>query len=401
MKKKHKAIRLASLLLVFVTVTTALMSGTLAKYTSTATGNDIATVAKWEVELNGTDVEELAAAPFDLFTTVLDSDSNSETDVVEELIAPGTKGAFALTMENKSEVNANGIITFELTKPDGVNIDFTTGADYGLPEGYMPVEYIESTGTQHIDTDVTPDNNTRVVMDFAIVGETTGQSFMFGARPNSSVKNAFGLCINPKDGEQQFRADFCGETTSQKYLGKAVPGRYQVDFGKGTVTLTKDGTTYGSWDSGNPTITLSGLTLNLFGLEVEAGTTVKSSMKLYSCEIYDGTTLLRDFVPCVDDTGVAGLYDTVTKTFYKNAGSGTFKTGDVLGLADTDTADQYTISVPLAMNATKNLTFDWMWAYEDGTEATDSSDTAAGIAARGEGGLKTTVNITAVFEQVD
>ena len=45
--KKNKMMRLASILLVCVLLTTSVISGTFAKYTSSATGSDTARVAKW------------------------------------------------------------------------------------------------------------------------------------------------------------------------------------------------------------------------------------------------------------------------------------------------------------------------------------------------------------------
>ena len=49
--------------------------------------------------------------------------------------------------------------------------------------------------------------------------------------------------------------------------------------------------------------------------------------KLYSCKIYTGATLTRDFVPCKNPSGQAGLYDLVSGAFYGNAGTGTFTAG--------------------------------------------------------------------------
>lgn len=47
--------------------------------------------------------------------------------------------------------------------------------------------------------------------------------------------------------------------------------------------------------------------------------------KVYYLKIYDGETLVRDFIPFVTQDGECGLYDNVTKQFYGNSGSGTFE----------------------------------------------------------------------------
>ena len=50
-------------------------------------------------------------------------------------------------------------------------------------------------------------------------------------------------------------------------------------------------------------------------------------MTLYACKIYEQTRLVRDLVPCKDQAGAIGLYDTVEALFFKNAGSGAFAAG--------------------------------------------------------------------------
>ena len=43
-----------------------------------------------------------------------------------------------------------------------------------LPHGAIPVEYIESSGTQYIDTGVAPDSNTGITLDFQVVQYNDG-----------------------------------------------------------------------------------------------------------------------------------------------------------------------------------------------------------------------------------
>ena len=55
-------------------------------------------------------------------------------------------------------------------------------------EGYTILEYIESTGSQYIDTGFKPNQDTRVVMDVEQTGSVS--SFYFGAR-TTDVSNTF------------------------------------------------------------------------------------------------------------------------------------------------------------------------------------------------------------------
>ena len=79
--KKNKMMRTASGLLVATLLTTSVISGTFAKYVSTATGTDSARVASWGFDQNG------ALAITDLFNATYDKNVKGEADV----IAPGTE----------------------------------------------------------------------------------------------------------------------------------------------------------------------------------------------------------------------------------------------------------------------------------------------------------------------
>ena len=122
--KKNKTMRLASILLILTLLTTSVISGTFAKYTSSATATDTATVAKWSIKVDGEEIATKGAAPtvdIDLFKTVTEIGGGTDGEIatVEKLIAPGTEGSFALKIKNESQVDANYTITFSVT---GANV---------------------------------------------------------------------------------------------------------------------------------------------------------------------------------------------------------------------------------------------------------------------------------------
>jgi hypothetical protein len=54
----------------------------------------------------------------------------------------------------------------------------------------------------------------------------------------------------------------------------------------------------------------------------------KGSCKIYSCALYNSDVLVRNFIPVKRKSdNVLGLFDSVNKVFYTNAGSGTFGAG--------------------------------------------------------------------------
>ncbi|MBR6564968.1 MAG: hypothetical protein IKK71_05985 [Clostridia bacterium] len=129
--KKNTMMRIASVLLVVVLLTTSVISGTFAKYISTGVGSDIARVAKWSIEVEGTEIGVAGdtAVAFDLFSTVKDSNgTDDETDMNPAdgtIIAPGTSGSFAIDIENKSEVNAKYTIALTESNPKNIPLQYS------------------------------------------------------------------------------------------------------------------------------------------------------------------------------------------------------------------------------------------------------------------------------------
>lgn len=182
-----------------------------------------------------------------------------------------------------------------------------------LPSGYTQVEYIESTGTQYIDTGFKPNNNTRCVMDaYTECGTGNSGVWFFGGRTASS-SGAFGVST--------WTATF-GSTLVSSGSGIALNAvRAVVELDKGVVK--QDGTTLNTLTSDSFT---SEQNMLLHGLN-DGGTADCTPMRSYSCKIYDNGTLIRDYIPCKNASGTVGLYDAVNGAFYRNAGTGTFTAG--------------------------------------------------------------------------
>ncbi len=62
-------------------------------------------------------------------------------------------------------------------------------AQSGLPEGYTALEYIQSSGTQYIDTGRKLTQDSDITIDFMIVGEINRNAGIFGSRTSASQNN--------------------------------------------------------------------------------------------------------------------------------------------------------------------------------------------------------------------
>lgn len=194
-----------------------------------------------------------------------------------------------------------------------------------LPSGYVQIDYIESTGTQYINTSFTPKGNSRIVMDCELT-DVSKTSCFFCARNRVSGTDSMSntsFLVNGK-----YRRDYYGasKSTTASY---AANQRFIVDANKETVTYGSDYTlsfTSTSTASPMPWILMASAALG-DTLGSVSNFANYASMKLYSCQIYDNGTLVRDFVPCKTDSGELGLYDNIDSRFYANAGTSSFVAG--------------------------------------------------------------------------
>ena len=115
--KKEWTVKLGLLALILTLVTTSLVSGTFAKYTSQVSGTDTARVAKFEFDVKEGDTELEDNTVLDIFGL---TDETAVDQNGEKLVAPGTKGDFELYVENKSEVDVKAV--FELNETNNSNI---------------------------------------------------------------------------------------------------------------------------------------------------------------------------------------------------------------------------------------------------------------------------------------
>lgn len=188
-----------------------------------------------------------------------------------------------------------------------------------LPSGYKEVEYIESSGMQYIDTGFKPKGSTRVVADHESFSVASGYPTVFGARDSGGG----GGFVCHYSANTKLIYWYYGSNTPSLEVSNPW-GRHVVDFNQNK--LYRDGVLIS-------TQTLQSFTsiVNLYLFVLKYGATVPSihqcKMRLYSCQIYDNGTLVRDFVPCKNPSGAVGLFDLVNSVFYGNIGSGSFTAG--------------------------------------------------------------------------
>ena len=187
-----------------------------------------------------------------------------------------------------------------------------------LPSGYTELEYIQSTGTQYIDTGFTPDANTKVVSEVMLLNGVDWEA-IFGSQKHQFAvlryKDTAKLCSDLFGTEDE--TNTISIQTNQKMTVSldAVNKTLSVDSATKTVGYSTTMPTRSMWlfakISGYGTMDIQG-----------------SYQRHYRDTIYSSGELVRDFIPARRDSdSVLGMYDLVTDTFYTNAGSGSFIAG--------------------------------------------------------------------------
>lgn len=194
-----------------------------------------------------------------------------------------------------------------------------------LPAEYTRLTYIKSTGKQWINTGVEATSIKRFVVKATCTEQSGTNTQLIGTNNNSSTSFFGARCYSGVFWYCSDNGVFYGNphnlsvidatiesATSQHGTLKDLVENTTVRF---TSLSSSAGGTWG-FTSGN---------LRIFGGD---STRVSPNATCYSLKLYTSSGLARDFVPCKrNKDGVVGMYDTVTKAFFTNSGSGTFVAG--------------------------------------------------------------------------
>lgn len=201
-----------------------------------------------------------------------------------------------------------------------------------LPAGYTALEYLESSGTQYIDTGLQTTASTEIELKAQQIHFASSGSYywLFGATtsPEYNLGLSWGSAENP---------------TSTGFVGYAVIGNVggtgkidsvNNDFRAQPFTVAnKNGTFVINGRPmlltalGNPNV-LPGSTLTylLFALSRESGSyTPNPGLRIFGFKDTTNGELRLRLIPALRNSdGVPGMWDAVSKQFFTNAGTGVF-----------------------------------------------------------------------------
>ena len=225
------------------------------------------------------------------------------------------------TTYTESTCTVNDDLIIPTTPPTKYGYTFT-GWEL-LP--FTPIEYLESTGTQWIDTGVIISGpNAKVILTFEI---------------NESQNSSF-------SGAQNYGTNWAliphiSNTNLHFYQKQSLQAALGIN-----IELNKIYTLEMLQEDGFFTRTVNGISLHvqnqqtsyptdvtyaLFACKARVNFAIEfSKAKIYSAKIYDNDVLVRDFIPVLDKNGTPCMYDLVEHKFYYNAGTGQFIAGPII-----------------------------------------------------------------------
>lgn len=191
-----------------------------------------------------------------------------------------------------------------------------------LPSGYTKLNYLESTGTQYIDTGVIANQDTGIEMKYEVTKIQSNLNFglvPFGAR-ETYKKRQFLIYSPVNDAKQVYYCygnNFRIANTSLS-VNKAVDVSIRGNIWKTSLfehTFAKS-------------VFETPYNLSLFVQNCKPTSGFDGCLKIYFTQIYDKDKLIKDFIPAkrISDN-VVGMYDKISKKFFINQGTGEFLYG--------------------------------------------------------------------------
>lgn len=201
----------------------------------------------------------------------------------------------------------------------------------GLPAEYQEVEYLESTGTQYIDTGIALNNGCVITLDF-LIAESSVNRIIYGWRRKGAYSQPYQATVGANQRKTRYVAVGRSSANVPQCFEYDVRNKVLIDSANKQVLVNNLVVNCGANFSNGKAFDengSSGYHPYLFALNnVGTAFAISQDIRIYGYSVqYDGE-LLQSFIPCyrkIDN--VPGMYDIVNNVFYTNAGTGLFTTG--------------------------------------------------------------------------
>lgn len=195
------------------------------------------------------------------------------------------------------------------------------GMQSELPSEYRKVEYLESSGTQYIYTDIPCRSGIECEAEVEWVSGGGYDASIFGGRMATSNR----ILLIHQYPTRKWTLGYGGSNTNLGEFAYGTKYKVQAKTIIGNQLLTIDGLTI--YSNSSTAEYINNFNASLFACTYGDSSTAKlfASARVYTLSVKVDGQNAANYIPCVRKSdNKPGMYDTVTKTFYTNAGTGEF-----------------------------------------------------------------------------
>lgn len=250
---------------------------------------------------------------------------------VRALRLPAGGGELTLSLPHEASIDRLAQAALEQARANGWELTLQY-AEAEVPAGYRKLDFLESTGTQYIDTGVKLSNESEVRCEWKLVSRANYNQWLYGRNTK------FGAYADTASSSEIPHFYFGGEAVF--YYSE---GKHAVVHNSKSVTLDGESRYYSEGlimteETPAPLFNSSSSSRGFIG-------------RIYSFTISRSGEMQVDYVPCIAPNGALGMYNRVDGIVKENAGSGAFIAGlatvdDVRSLWLPETGGPLTVSVP-------------------------------------------------------
>lgn len=251
------------------------------------------------------------------------------------ILGPNT--GITMGIERSKAATAIGLSANKIKK--GEKILGVTGTYDGSEDipSYTELLYIQSTGSQYINTGIRVRSTLNIKMKFEVIDNSSTFQSVFGGDGGSS-RNYKGLAFDINS-EGRFNYNFYGNTLVsvpsylQRYDNMLI---FESYYNSAMIISHNDKKSQAITSTETTSFVYDDVYMYIFARCRDNTPICSTNLKLYYFKIWDNETLLGDFIPVEDENGQVCMYDKVNKTYFYNADSsqGDFIAGPIKNAGD-------------------------------------------------------------------
>ena len=231
-------------------------------------------------------------------------------------------GYFIINIPIQFDKKDYSIKAIKYINTNSIMVDFTEYIYDNNGNKYNPVEYLESTGTQYIDTGVVAASDLKIKINFEALDYNNNS--IFGCRDNNV---SYSILLDFYDNGIQYGTfvRFSTGMVNVKVGNLEINKKYEIFLSSDGIYINNEKISNINTESFSDS--QAGITLFSYINTSTRENYFYGKARVYSFVINKNNNILRNYIPVIDSTSRPCLFDKVSKECYYNQGTGEFLYG--------------------------------------------------------------------------